>query len=196
MKFSIIIPSHNGEGHIEKCLQSVAEQRFIDYELIVVCDACEDNTAMIAAKYGAKVISVDAHRCGLSRNAGLDAAQGEWVLFMDDDDWLLHEYVLDMLASVVGKSGEDVLFFSFIWKGVGYIQQTENRHYVAVWNKAWKRSLIGDTRFEDVEYAEDVPWHAQIMAKKPVCAFWNMPMYYYNYMRTGSLSDRHERGEI
>ena len=185
MKFSIIIPAYNAAGHIRRALDSIKCQTYTDYELIVVCDSCEDNTAEIAETYGAHVIEVNYNRDGLTRNAGIDAARGEWLLFMDDDDHYLHEYVLQMLADRVGTHGEDVLRFSFIFKGRGYAKCGD---WIAVWNKAWKRAFIGDTRFSDIKWWSDVDFNCAMMAKKPRIADWDMPLYYYNYMREGSIS--------
>ena len=89
MRFSIIIPAHNEEKNIRKALESVKSQEFKDYEVIVVCDSCTDNTEAIAREYGARVYVTDVHRDSLARNIGLDHARGEWVLFMDADDWYL-----------------------------------------------------------------------------------------------------------
>ena len=190
MKFSIIIPSHNGEPHIRKCLDSVVQQTFKDYELIVICDACEDNTVDVAKEYGAKVIEVDFHNSGLTRNAGLNVATGEYVLFLDDDDWWLHEYVLEQISGKL--KDEDVLCFSFIWKGVKYADPLGNGggHFIAVWNKCWKRSFIGNCRFSDNIPEEDVDFHYAVWAKRPKIVDWDMPMYYYNYLRSGSLWER------
>lgn len=190
MKFSIIIPAYNSELYIHKALHSVEYQTFKDYELIVVCDSCTDGTKSIAEAYGAKTIDVNFHNDGLSRDAGLDAATGDWILFMDDDDWWLHEYVLEQLVYKVGQENEDILAFSFIFKGVGYASPLScgGSMYPAVWNKCWKRSFIGDTRFPNVYSVSDYYFHTDMMAKQPKIVYWDMPMYYYNYLRPGSIS--------
>ena len=59
MKFSLILPAYNAADRIRKALDSVKAQSFTDYELIVVCDRCTDNTKAIAESYGAKTIDVD-----------------------------------------------------------------------------------------------------------------------------------------
>ena len=125
---------------------------------------------------------------GLARSAGLDVAEGEWVLFMDDDDWWLHEYVFQQLADMAGRHKENILLFSFIWKGRRYYSQTPGRECVAVWNKCWKREFIGSTRFPKVEWNTDGLFHRAMWQKCPTCYYWDMPMYYYNYMRPGSQS--------
>ncbi len=185
-KFSIIIPAYNAGNYIRKGLDSISAQTFKDYELIVVCDACEDNTEAIAREYTDKVYPMPFHNEGKARNYGLDHASGEWVLWMDDDDWWLHQFVLDQLSKEVSDS-IDVLAFSFIFQHWGYAKPTGNRghHWIAVWNKCWRRSFIADTRF-GAEHLSDVNWNQRMMAKNPRIRDWDMPLYYYNYMRPGS----------
>ena len=190
MKFSIIVPAYNAEDRIRKVLDSVIQQTYKDYELIVVCDSCKDKTEEIAKEYGAKTFAVNFHNDGSSRNAGLDNAKGDWVLFLDDDDWWLHEFVLQQLAERVGQENEDILCFSFIWKGMKYASPKSNANalYPAVWNKCWRRSFIGSTRFPNVYASSDYEFWKRILAKQPKLAMWDMPMYYYNYLREGSIS--------
>lgn len=186
-KYSIIIPSHNGELHIRKCLDSVACQWYQNYELIVVCDRCEDDTEKIAKSYRARTITVDYGRDGLSRNAGLDAAQGEYILFLDDDDWWLHEFVLEQINSRISPF-VDMLYFSFIWKGRGYCVQSPERSYIAVWNKCWRKDFIGTTRFPSRKYWSDDDFNRMMSYKQGHRVYWDMPMYYYNFMREGSIN--------
>ena len=190
MKFSIIIPAHNAEDRIEKALESVKMQAYGDYELIVICDSCEDRTQEIAEQYGAITEAVDYKNDGMTRNRGLDIAQGDWVLFMDDDDWWIHEHVLDRIA---GKLTDemDVLCFSFIWKGVGYATPLSNGGslFPSVWNKVWRRSCIGDTRFPNIYSISDFYFHKAMMEKQPRVHLWDQAFYYYNYLRPGSLSE-------
>lgn len=184
--FSVIVPAHNSAEFIWKGLQSIRAQTFKDYELIVVCDNCTDNTQNIVSEYADKVIVTDHGHDGLARNAGIDAAAGEWILFMDDDDWWLHEYAFQQIADMVGQHGENVLAYSFIWKGRGYTAQSWDKHFPAVWSKCWKREFIGDTRFTDLAWACDAQFYRKLMRKQPIIYFWDMPMYYYNFMRPGS----------
>lgn len=191
-KFSVILPCHNAEDRMRVALDSIRKQVFRDYEIIVICDACTDRTADIAAEYGAKVIEVDYRNPGPTRSAGLDAATGEWVLFMDDDDHWLHEYVLTQLCDELRD--EDLLCFGFIWKGRGYT--SPNRpggiYWPAVWNKCWRRTAIGTTRFPEA-YPDDLLFHNLMMDKFLKIRTWEMPMYYYNYWREGSISCQKER---
>lgn len=193
MKFSIIIPAYNSAGYIHNALDSIKEQTFTDYELIVICDSCTDNTAQMARDAGAIVEEVSFHNDGLSRSRGLDLATGDWVLFMDDDDWWLHEFVLEQINEKLSDD-IDIMAFSFIWHGVKYASPRSNAGtlYPSVWNKCWRREFIGSTRFPNVYSVSDAYFHGEMMDKNPRIAEWDMPMYYYYYLRPGSIS--HEMG--
>lgn len=197
MRFSIIIPAYNAENHIRKALDSIKQQVFTDYELIVVCDSCTDKTADIAREYGARVETVNYHQDGFTRNRGIDIAQGEWILFMDDDDWWLHEYVLTMLNDKINENPDiDIICFSFIFRYWKYATPTGNygNRWIAVWNKCWRRSIIGDSRFSNVWSVSDVHFNNSVMTKNPRILDWDVLMYYYNYLRPGSISeiDKHK----
>ena len=195
--FSVIVPAHNSQRYIGKCLVRIKDQTFKDFELIVVCDNCQDKTAMMAEYYGAdKVIITDYGMDGLARNAGIDAADGDWILFLDDDDWWIHEYVLQEIYDVVsGDFGAalDMVCFDFIWKGRGYASVQPNNMNIAVWSKAFKRELIGDIRFPAIPFISDKPFMDEICKKRPVCYPMNKLMYYYNYMREGSQTEINAR---
>lgn len=192
MRFSFIIPAFNAEDHIIKGLESIKAQTFKDYELIVVCDRCKDRTKEIAENYGAKTLEVDFGRDGLTRNAGLDIAQGEYILFMDDDDWLLHEFVFEQINKKLKETNDpELLCFSFIWKGVMYANPIakSGQLYPSVWNKCWRRDYIGNHRFTDVYSISDFYFHNEMMKVPHRQVLFDMPMYYYNYLRPGSISD-------
>lgn len=195
-KFSVIIPTHNGEQRIGRAIASVTMQTYKDYELIVVCDACTDDTQKYVANLfvddpsKVNIVTTNFQRDGLARNAGLDAATGDWILFLDDDDFFLHEYCFELLADQVGRNDEDVLDFSFIWKDAGYKVPSPDEQFVMVWCRAWRRSFIDDNRFNDKPYASDKDFYVKMIQENPnvTVKFWNCPMYYYNYLREGSLS--------
>ena len=194
MRFSVIIPAYNAEDRIRKVLDSVKQQVFTDYECIVVCDSCEDRTAEIVEEYGFKAIRAEYHNDGLSRSRGIDEARGEFLLFLDDDDWWLHEYVLTLIDEKLRRYPQiDVLRFSFIFRGWKYARPDEN--WVAVWNKCWRRSFVGNVRFPNVYSVSDAHFHREVFAKKPKIGDWDMPMYYYNYLREGSISEQAKKGK-
>lgn len=192
MRFSIIIPAYNSEKFIRKALDSVKQQTFKDYELIVICDSCTDKTQEIAKEYGAITEAVNFHCDGPTRNRGIEIATGEWLLFMDDDDWWLHEFVLEQLDRYLKELPHpDILCFSFIFKGWKYASPrgNNNMRWIAVWNKCWRREFVGNARFSNKHSISDVDFDKAVMAKNPRIYDWDMPMYYYNYLREGSQTE-------
>ena len=199
--FSVIVPAHNSEKYISKCLDSIKIQTFTDYELIVVCDACTDNTFREAREYDLYVPEITVIETyygmdGLARNKGIDLSRGKWLLFLDDDDWWIHEYVLEDIHRVVTMEYGamlDMVCFDFIWKGKGYAKVEPHRMNIAVWSKAFRREFIGETRFPAIPFTSDQPFMDEICAKKPCAIAMHELMYYYNYLRKGSQSEVHAR---
>lgn len=193
MRFSIIIPAYNAEGHIRKALDSIADQTFKDYELIVVCDSCTDNTEQIAKEYGAITKCVNYHCDGPTRTEGIRMAKGEYLLFMDDDDWWLHEYVLENIdQKLKEENSPEVLCFSFIFKHWMYATPRGNDGYrwIAVWNKCWKREFVGDTCFPNVQSKSDLYFNNEMLQKNGRWVDWDRLMYYYNFKRPGSQTEQ------
>ena len=192
--FSVIIPIHNAAKYMRKGLDSIRDQSFTDYELILVCDSCTDNTVSLACEYDATILEVEYGRAGMSRNAGLDVATGEWILFMDDDDWYLPGAFQAIADELTRQKDIDILAYAFEWKGVGLTIQKPDTVKVAVWNKAWRREFIGDNRFPDWIHTDDLGF-ARKMHPKARFGFLNVPLYYYNFLREGSVSARIRDGE-
>ena len=192
--FSVIVPAHNAEDRMRKGLDTIRGQTFRDFELIIVCDDCQDNTAEIAREYTERVYEVGWHSCGKTRNKGLDEARGEWILFMDDDDWWLHEYVLQQLSDKIDEYEADIICFSFVFRHIGYarpVRRCNGRHWIAAWCKCYKRASIRDARFSAVtDGSADVQFYAMMFDGSRRVYDWDMPMYYYNYWREDSISER------
>ena len=194
--FTMIIPAYNSAEYIRPALDSIKAQTFRDYELICVCDSCRDNTAEICREYTDLVYEVEYGAGGQARDKGLDVARGEWILFCDDDDWLMHDKVFQYLADNVGKHGEDLFCFSFYWNGRGYTEQRADQRWSAVWNKAWRRSFIGETRHGPRKNWGDENFNNATLAKNPKEWYSPEALYYYNFNRPGSTTWRWLNGEI
>lgn len=114
MLFSVIIPIYNVERYLRDCLDSVLNQTFADWEAICVNDGSTDKSVVIMEEYASKdnrfsVISQDNGGLSTARNAGMKAAKGEYVVFLDSDDWL-EKNALEVLTNHL--DGEDMLCFS------------------------------------------------------------------------------------
>lgn len=199
MRFSVIVPTYNSEKYIKKCLDSIKQQTFKDFELIIICDSCTDNTYKVAKRYGTIVKEVNFHCDGPTRSAGIDEASGDYILFLDDDDHWLHEYVLTELDRRLKENNDpDVLCFSYIYKHWKYAEPKGLRggHWIAVWNKCWKRSFVGDTRFPNVQFCSDRHFNNAMIAKGGRWVDSDLLVYYYNYKRKGSQTQLNEGNEI
>lgn len=211
-KFSIILPEHNSEKFMRRMLDSIRTQTFQDYELIVACDRCTDNTADIAMQYirnGSqdRVLEVDFGRCSLTRNAALDIAKGDWILFADDDDWFLHDYAFEMIAAEC-QDDVDVVAFGFLARnfcnqpGLQCFYSAEDnmapimRVWAAPWTKAWRMDFIGEHRFPDIAHSDDLPFTNEMMALVNNMQVIYQPFYFYNFMRPGSIQDKLSTGEL
>ena len=117
MKFSIIIPVYNVENYIAKCLESVVNQTYSDFEAIVVNDGSPDNSQVVidqyAKKYPDKIKSYIKKNGGLSdaRNFGIEHASGDYLLFIDSDDYISTE-LLQKLFEALNTNEVDVLRFA------------------------------------------------------------------------------------
>lgn len=136
MLFSIIIPVYNVEKYLRACLDSVMAQSFLDWEAVCINDGSTDDSLTILEEYAAKdgrykVINQPNGGLSAARNAGMDAVKGDYVLFLDSDDWL-EPNALEVLAS--NLDGEDMLCFTGrrFFESEGRYQipdRLENRHY-------------------------------------------------------------------
>lgn len=95
---SIIIPIYNAAGYLPKCLDGILHQTFQDFEVILVDDGSRDGSPQICDDYAARdarfrVIHKPNEGVSASRNRGLDEARGEWICFMDSDDWVKEDFL-------------------------------------------------------------------------------------------------------
>lgn len=126
---SIIVPVYNVEAYLRECLDSILAQTYTNLEIILVNDGSTDSSGQICSEYAAKdtrVMLIDKPNGGLSsaRNAGMQAAKGEYVYFIDSDDWIQPETV-SACVQAMGDTNADFCFFnadSFTESGYGIPQ--------------------------------------------------------------------------
>ena len=175
-KVSVIVPIYNVEKYLEKCINSLLSQTLEDIQIILVNDGSKDNSGTIAKKYAKKnkdkVIYVEKENGGLSdaRNYGLKYATGDFVAFLDSDDYIEKNAYEEMYNKAIEENA-DYVECDFIWeypnkakidKQYKYQNKKEMLSFVRVvaWNKLIKRSLIIEhnlefpkgLRYEDVEF--------------------------------------------
>lgn len=190
MDLSLIIPCHNLEDWIDPMLSSLKVQKFGDYkvEIIFVLDDCTDHTGMKLLQFEAPqyeqiiCVNVVEHNCGLARNHGLDRAEGEYIWFLDGDDWIIDTNAINMILTTMKVQDEQIIRIDYEapnFQLYGYPSM--------VWQYIMRKDLIGDLRFLPIQPHEDVKFMGSIMCdiKRPMY-FLNLKLYHYNYMREGS----------
>ena len=197
-KFSVIIPCYHSEEFIGKAIKSVQVQSFADYELLVMCEADDLETIEAVEECGV-VPYVEAYgSSGAARNAGIEKAAGEYILFLDSDDWYLHSECFAMLNQFL-RFPADILSFAFIFGTYGYTSTLGNNGhlYPNVWSRVWRKSFIDKytLRFPDVSRDEDIVFVQDALGKNPQHRMTDIPFVYYTYPREGSRMSEKERDE-
>lgn len=221
-RLSIIIPVYNAEEYLDRCLESIADQGFASYEVILVDDGSTDSSPLICDRYSAtdpRFRTIHKENGGVSsaRNAGINLAKGEYLMFVDSDDALLPDSLERMLedvheedvviggytAFIGGVPGREVLpLKTRSYKGAEMSMFFEDNikknceMLDAPWSKMFRRKTVGDLRFcEDLSYAEDKLFVFTFFSKCRSAHTCSVPVYAY-HIRPGSLgsdivSDRH-----
>ncbi|NCC55042.1 MAG: glycosyltransferase family 2 protein [Erysipelotrichia bacterium] len=204
-KVSVIIPAFNAQNDIRRCLDSVFKQTYLDYEVIVINDGSKDNTASILEEYQSKysnmyVISQINHGQAYARNEGIKQAKGDFVCFVDSDDYV-DENLLDELVKKQEQQDFDIVWCdAFAIKGSEQFKLSENeivheeekKRYIlnnsGPWRKLVRTQIMKEHQlfFPNLRGYEDigvVPAYA-LYAKK--IGYVDKALYYY-MMHEGSI---------
>lgn len=204
---SVIVPIYNVEKYIHRCVDSILNQTYKNLEIILVDDGSPDNCRKIADKYqssDSRVKSIHKENGGLSdaRNYGMKYATGEYVLFVDSDDWLKKE-MIETLYNLSIKNNADIVQSGFYYAYNNYLLY-DDRYYTEdmkpvelnkqelmkelvinervknfAWGKLYKIDLIKDIPFEKGILFEDVFWAHKVMDRVDKYVICHKPMCYY-----------------
>lgn len=205
MKYSVIVPVYNVESFLPQCVDSILACDNSDLELLLVDDGSTDGSAHLCDAFSArdnrvKVFHKPNGGVSSARNLGLEHAQGEWIMFVDSDDWVSPDFFdlpetsadiierpysrIDEKGNVVGLcrpacdrilTEEYELFRYFV-----------NERINVLWNKVIRRSLVGATRFnESVSVGEDFLFYLAILLRVKRYEFSDKGEYFY-LLREGS----------
>lgn len=186
MKISVIIPAHNLKDSIVACLDSIASQDFDKsmYEVLVVFDNCTDGTETVVKTWHGlhesvilRTFKANCASPGGARNVGLDNAIGEYILFVDGDDYLMNNSAMTILCDAVrGHNAVRVTRH-----GVNDVRGDFSRR-LTMWLHFFSRELIGDSRFTDMLLNEDFEFVKRIRSKPGYDEVTiSTPLYFYNY---------------
>ena len=208
MKFSIVVPVYNVEAYLDNCLASLQAQDFADFEVICVNDGSTDRSRDILSKWESRFPQmkvIDRENGGLSaaRNTGLEAATGDYVLFVDSDDWVestmlkrVTEEVddTDILCFACRRSDNNTYDTLFPEQSDGW--NYYNRHalehhevpFVCVWQRCYRREFLEENnlRFREGILHEDNEFTPRACLKSKRVKV--IPNVLYNYrIRSGSI---------
>lgn len=176
-KVSVIIPAYNVEKFIERTVASILRQSLQEIEIIVVNDGSQDGTLNILKSIQDKrlaIVNQRNHGVSAARNTGIDQAKGEYLFFLDGDDWLEPESLSEMYGLAETEQVEIVLSDYYVDDDKGHMQYIDtnnlisedylkeallNRVQVSVWGKLYKASLFKDNQIsfpEDISIGEDL----------------------------------------
>ncbi len=218
MLFSIIVPVYKVEKYLSQCVESVLGQSFSDYEIILVDDGSPDKCPDICddyAKKDARVRVLHKPNGGLSdaRNAGLEIAQGEYIIFIDSDDYWDDSKALEKICELITQQAPDAVTWRYKkyfedsnqFESVGYtVNYSQNPSFqeliksrnftVSACGKAIKKELFEqhNLKFEKGIYSEDIGWCARLLAVTSDIIPSNLDFYIYR-QRSGSIT--HEIGK-
>lgn len=209
MKLTIIIPVYKVEATLERCIESVVHQDFNNYELILVDDGSPDGCPAICDKWAIKdqrIQVIHKKNGGLSdaRNAGLDIAQGDYITFIDSDDFIDAHTYTPLINYLENHPETDILEYPAILfyqseqqQDLRFPNQTvyhdmedywyEEKAYQHsyAWNKLYRKSLFDDARFPTGVVFEDICTLHKLLEKTQVLATINQGCYYYCFNPQG-----------
>lgn len=201
VKLSIIIPAYNAEPYIYELYNNLKPQLTDEVEVIVVDDGSK---IPVEEMEGFKVIRQNNQGVSAARNTGIDNAKGEYIAFIDADDCVSDSYIKTILAKIE-KEHFDYCYLS--WKTFGNGWRYEVRlnsitdkfppFNLCVWNRIYKRDMIGDVRFNTKKpIAEDAEFIRMVKEKDHKKAFISEFMYFYRADTPNSLTKRYSNGEL
>ena len=221
MKVSVIVSIYNIEEYLPRAIESVCNQTFQKLEIILVDDGSTDGSGRICDYYGAeddriRVIHKPNGGLASARNAGIEAASGEYITFVDGDDWIEENMYQDMVEALI-QNGAQLVICNYKEVSEGAVRDTSTNEVTvwdkrealeafiredesyridnAAWNKLYTRELLGDLRFPEGKLFEDIVFTTRLIAASKKTVYLHKACYNYVTDRSGSImnSKRVER---
>lgn len=212
---SIIVPVYNGEKYIERCLKSLIGQTYKNIEIIVLNDGSKDHTDIILEKYAKlderiRVITKENSGVSDTRNQGLQLAKGEFVQFVDADDWLTNDATEKMVEGMMQDCEMVICDYNrvvdnnIMVKGhipkEGAIERSEfalymmkapaNYYYGVLWNKMFRMDIIREHKLDfpiEIDWCEDLRFNLEYLQYVKHVYVLEKALYYY-VLTKGSLA--------
>ena len=200
---SIIVPIYKVENYLKQCLDSIIGQSFQDIEIILIDDGSPDNCPKICDEYQKLddriiVFHTENHGLASARNLGVEKASGDWIMFVDSDDWVEPEFCETAYKNAINHNADMVLFGISIYEIDGSInkkhmncsgiitpQDAVKYGTNAAWNKLYHRSLFDGIRYPDGKLYEDIATTYKLVYKANRIVAINDLLYNYRLRKEG-----------
>lgn len=213
-KISIIVPIYNAEKTLERCIESLVAQVYRNIEILLIDDGSKDNSLAICRKYAdsdgrVRIIEQTNNGVSSARNAGIDAAMGDYIMFCDSDDWVEPDWCYTMLMNFDSKNfvmcgeyieGEQKILPQKVLAAKEEGEKTKrtefyslrNKMFNVPWNKIFSKDIINcnNIRFsEELTNGEDLLFNVEYLACIPGdIVLLDKCCYHYTWPNTNSLS--------
>ena len=214
---SIIVPVYQVEKYIRQCIDSILAQTFTDFELILVDDGSKDKSGQICDEYArmdkrVKVIHKENGGAADTRNRGMDQAVGNYVMFVDSDDYIAPTMLECLYRNMLNENADiaacNYLYFyendrqkdfatnvkSEVLTGaeIFYYRKNERNYgfWTVVWNKLMKRQTVGKVRFRSGKYYEDEFWANEIYQMDIKIVTIQECLYYYRQHENSTMRQK------
>lgn len=207
MKLSIIVPVYNNKEWLPKCFDSILNQTYSNYEVIIVDDISTDNGIVVLEEYQKKFkdkgieckifINKTKRLNGGTRNVGIAEATGDYVLCIDCDDTFIDNKVFEDIANKL--NGEDILFLDYVVHTKDY-DMTCEQHYnnkyealrgftCALWTRCVKRTFLLDNLQKEGTLFEDLGQNYRLIVHCNSFAYLGRPTHIWNRLNANSISN-------
>lgn len=209
-KVSVIVPVYNAEKYLREAIESVLNQTYTNFELLLINDRSTDNSKKICEEYAQKdnriavfENSTENHGPGPTRNIGLDNATGEFIYFMDADDWI-NKTLLETCIDRMNETNADIVqvgveyrqndgksSLQLYHKGNCLITREDikndflkfwNENSLMIWQQFFKVETVKGIRFENIKTGEDICYVMDAFGNAEIIVY--VPIAMYNYRHT------------
>ena len=208
-RVSVIVPVYNAEKYLSEAIESVLNQTYTDFELLLINDKSTDKSKEICEEYVQKdrrIIllenNTENHGPGPTRNIGLDNATGEFIYFMDADDWIdkslletcidrMRETNADIVQVGVEYEQEDGNSSFEYWNGKDLLTRNDildnalhffNESGIQLWRQFFKCETVKGIRFENIKNGEDICYIMDAFCNTEIRAYIPKALYHYRYI--------------
>lgn len=218
IKISVVIPVYNVENYLKQCLDSIIKSSYKNIEIICVNDGSTDNSLKILEEYRQidnRIIVISQENKGLSgaRNSGLKIAQGDYIYFLDSDDWVSVDLIEKAFNEITNKNADVLVFGTY---NVYLDSIIENKRKITnfikkfkttccyyndnkaiytqsctAWTKFFRKNFLTKNNLffqEDVRFSEDAVFWSELLLSNPKIALLDECLYYYRVKRTNALT--------